>query len=281
MAVPLWTRRPVVGMVQWLHAREKARQYKMPFGLLERLGVRTHRRLIAVSQDTASRLSTMNPRAHVTVIGNGIDAGLLELTPRLGHDILFLGRLELDGKGLDLLLQAWAVASRRLPAQLVVAGSGPDDVRARRLAQQLGVADRVRFVGWVSGAEKTRLLNESRLLVLPSRAETFGLVALEALAAATPVLAFDLPALREVVPPGAGWLVTSFDVSALADRLAAVYDDDEAMLAAGRRGRAFAQGFDWADLAHDQALAYRAAVDEDRARGKTSSALLALRGRGA
>jgi glycogen(starch) synthase len=117
--------------------------------------------------------------------------------------------------------------------------------------------------------------------VLPSRAETFGLVALEALAAATPVLAFDLPALREVVPPGAGWLVKSFDVSALADQLVTVYDDDEAMLAAGRRGRAFAKAFDWADLARDQALAYRAAVDEHRARGTTSSALLALRGRGA
>src|SRR5690348_7635679 len=106
MAVPLWTRRPVVGMVQWLHAREKARQYKLPFHLVERAAVRTHRSLIAVSQGTADRLADLNPSASVTVIGNGVDPRLLDQPPQLGRDVLCIGRLELEGKGLDLLLPA-------------------------------------------------------------------------------------------------------------------------------------------------------------------------------
>jgi glycosyltransferase involved in cell wall biosynthesis len=266
MAVPLWTTRPVIGLVQWLHAREKARQYKLPFHIVERLAVRSHRRLIAVSADVAARLTAMNPRAQVTVIGNGIDAALLEEPAQLGRDVLYLGRLELDGKGLDLLLRAWLVATESLDADLIIAGDGPDELRVRRLARQLGIADRVRFAGWVAGEEKRRLLSRCRLLVLPSRAETFGIVALEALAAATPVVAFDLPALREVVPAGTGWLVQSFDWTALAERLVAVYDDEAAVRGAGRRGRGFAAAFDWDVLARQQARVYRAAVDEHHRR---------------
>ncbi len=260
MAVPLWTRRPVVGMVQWLHAREKARQYKLPFHLVERAAVRTHRSLITVSQGTAERLHAMNAAASVTVIGNGVDPQLFEQPPQLGHDVLCLGRLELEGKGLDLLLPAWARASRQVDGDLVVAGSGPDEVRVRRLVEHLGLGRRVRFAGWVSGAEKARLLAGSRLVVVPSRAETFGIVAVEALAAGTPVVAFDIPCLREVVPSGCGRLVPPFDVGALAGAIVDLYPRAEHLLALGTAGRAFAAGYDWDDLARRQAEVYAAAA---------------------
>jgi len=262
MAAPLWTNRPTIGMVQWLHAREKARQYKMPFHLLERAGVRTHRRLIAVSGGTAERLRAMNPRAHVDVIGNGVDVALFQQQPQLGRDVLFLGRLEMGGKGLDLLLQAWASACHELDGQLVIAGRGPDESRIRALADRLGVSDHIRFVGWVRGPEKHQLLSGSRLVVVPSRHETFGIVAVEALAAATPVLAFDIPCLREVVPPGCGWRVHAFDVAAFAAQLISLYPDSDRLLAAGCQGRIFATTYDWDLLARQQARVYRAAVHQ-------------------
>lgn len=260
MAVPLWTRRPVVGMVQWLHAREKARQYKLPFHLVERVAVRTHRSLITVSQGTAERLHAMNPAASVTVIGNGYDPEISAQPHRLGHDVLCIGRLELGGKGLDLLLAAWARASREVEGDLVVAGHGPDEMRVRRLADHLGITARVRFVGWVSGAEKARLLAGSRLVVVPSRAETFGIVAVEALAAGTPVVAFDIPCLREVVPSDCGRLVPPFDVEALAGAIVDLYPRAEHLLALGAAGRSFAAGYDWDDLARRQAEVYSATV---------------------
>ena len=257
MAVPLWTRRPVIGMVQWLHAGEKARQYKLPFHLVERAAVRTHRSMIAVSQGTADRLSALNPAAALVVIGNGVDPELLSQPAQLGRDVLCIGRLELEGKGLDLLLPAWARVSRHVDGDLVIAGRGPDEARVRRAVERLGLTSRVRFAGWVSGAEKARLLAASRLVVVPSRAETFGMVAVEALAAATPVIAFDIPCLREVVPADGGRLVPPFDVEALAAAMIDLYPRTEHLRSMGSQGRAFAAGYDWDVLARRQAAVYR------------------------
>ncbi|MGH3546550.1 MAG: glycosyltransferase family 4 protein [Pseudonocardiaceae bacterium] len=261
MAAPLWTGRPTIGMVQWLHAREKARQYKLPFHLIERAGVRRYRRLIAVSGGTANQLLEINPRAKIDVISNGVNPAGFQEPQQLGRDVVFIGRLELRGKGLDLLLQAWARTAHHLDAQLIIAGRGPDESRIRNLVDQLGISDRVRFVGWANGAEKFALLSSARLVVVPSRHETFGIVAVEALAAATPVLAFNIPCLQEVIPPGCGWQVRPFDVTAFADTLRSLYIDSDRLLAAGRRGRVFAANYDWDTLAAQQAQSYRAALD--------------------
>ncbi|WP_433787496.1 FkbM family methyltransferase [Actinomycetospora sp. CA-101289] len=252
MAAPRWTGRPTVGLVQWLHARDKARQYRVPVHWVERAGVRSHDRLIAVSEGTAERLRAMNPDARVDVVGNGIEPALFAPPARVGRDVVFLGRLELQGKGLDLLLTAWAAVCGEVEGDLVIAGGGPEEPRVRRFAERLGVGERIRFVGWCSGADKVALLADARLVVVPSRHETFGLVALEALAAATPVLAFDIPCLREVIPDGVGWTVPAFDGDALAARLVDLLTGADALdtlAAAGARGREFARAFDWDALA--------------------------------
>jgi glycosyltransferase involved in cell wall biosynthesis len=262
MAAPLWSGRPTVGMVQWLHARDKAREYKLPFHLIERAGVRSYRQLIAVSCGTANRLMDINPRARIDVISNGVNPAGFQEQQQLGRDVVFVGRLEMRGKGLDLLLRSWARACPHFDAQLIIAGRGPDELKIRDLADQLGISDRVRFVGWVQGARKFALLSGSRLVVVPSRHETFGIVALEALAAATPVLAFNIPCLQEVIPPGCGWQVPPFDIIAFASTLTNLYADHDRLLAAGKKGRSFAANYDWDALAAQQAHTYRAALDK-------------------
>jgi glycogen(starch) synthase len=109
---------------------------------------------------------------------------------------------------------------------------------------------------------KWRLLAGARVAVVPSRHETFGMVALEALAAATPVVAFDIPGLREVVPEGSGWRVPAFDVPALAERIRAACADPALAQAAGLAGRHFAVGFDWDVLAGRQDEVYRSVLEE-------------------
>lgn len=260
MAAPLWTGRPTIGMVQWLHAADKARQYRLPLHWLERWGVRSHTRLIAVSQGTADKLAALNPAASVEVVGNGIDPEALEGETGLGRHVLFIGRLELHLKGLDLLLAAWAQAAPRIGDKLIIAGTGPDQERIERLIGSLGVAESVDLVGWVSGERKHALMRSARLVVVPSRHETFGLVAVEALAGGTPVIIFDIPCLREVVPAGCGWRVAPFDVGALAAELAQRYGSEAELLDAGRRGRDFARGFDWDAQAQRQAHIYRSGV---------------------
>lgn len=257
MGAPLWTGRPTVGMVQWLHARDKARQYGLPLHWLERQGVLSHTHLIAVSQGTADKLTSLNPDATVAVVGNGIELESLEGEIALGRHVLFIGRLELHLKGIDLLLAAWAEVVPTIGDRLVIAGTGPDEQKIEHLIASLGLADSVDLVGWVSGEHKRSLVRSARLVVVPSRHETFGLVAVEALAAGTPVIIFDIPCLREVVPAGCGWSVEPFDAGALAREIASRYGREADLLEAGHRGRDFARAFDWDAQAQRQAHVYR------------------------
>ena len=261
MAAPLWTQRPTIGVVQWLHARDKARQYKLPLHWMERLGVRKHRRLIAVSQGIADRLKKLNPDVHVDVIGNGVDPCVWSNPPRVGKDVLFIGRLEYGHKGLDLLLQAWSQACSRVEGNLLIAGTGPDEDRLRAAVQEAGLSERVQLLGWLSGERKFKTISEARLVVVPSRHETFGLVAIDALASGTPVIAFDIPCLREILPAGTGWLVTPFDVTAFAHQIATRYSQPGLEQVAAE-GRLFAAGYDWDALADLQAQAYVTALGE-------------------
>ncbi|WP_284980180.1 glycosyltransferase family 4 protein [Arthrobacter sp. fls2-241-R2A-200] len=256
MAAPLWTWRPTIGIVQWLHARDKARQYKLPLHWLERWGVRKHRRLISVSQGIADNLWAYNPNVHVDVIGNGVDPSAWKPEPKLGRDILFLGRLEFGHKGLDLLLEAWAQCSERIDATLLIAGTGHDEAKLREAIRKSGLEGRIKMLGWLSGDRKFQALSDARLVVVPSRHETFGLVAIDALATGTPVIAFDIPCLRDVVPRGAGWLVDAFDVNAFADEMARRYMDS-GLRTAALIGREFAAGYNWDALADMQAKSYR------------------------
>jgi glycosyltransferase involved in cell wall biosynthesis len=263
--VPLFTRVPTVAVVQWLFARERSRHYHLPLFLLEKLGVRLHRRFVAVSSYIAEQLRAANQQARIDVVPAGVatppDMGLTDVT---SGRVLYLGRLEWAPKGLDLLLECFGQLTAMPEVRLVLAGEGPDGVRVREAARHSGVGDRVDMLGWVSGPAKWKLLASAAVVVIPSRHESFGLVAAEASSIGTPVVAFDLPSLREILADAGGLLVTPYDTAALAAALERVLTDPllRAMLA--EQGRRQADRFDWdlAALAHDRV--YRAAVGEGR-----------------
>jgi glycosyltransferase involved in cell wall biosynthesis len=105
-------------------------------------------------------------------------------------------------KGLDVLLRALPLVARRAPdATVVVAGrEGNETARLRRLVEGLALADRVRFCG--PRDDVPNLLCAADVFVLPSRWEGLGSVLLEAMALEAPIVASDLPAVREVLRPG-------------------------------------------------------------------------------
>ena len=262
--VPLYERRrPVVALVQWLNAEEKSAQYHLPLHLVQRWGVRLHRRFIAVSEDIATRLRLANPAAEVTVVPNGVDRAAFDIDEPKGADVVYLGRIEIAQKGLDLLVQAVARVRDRLPGRVLLVGDGPDRAAVEAMVSSAGLGDIVQLVGRKSGDDRLRLLAAARLTVMPSRFETFGIVAVESHAVGTPVLAFDIDCLRAVVPDGTGRLVPAYDVAALADTLADMAGDPAGMAEAGQRGRAFARRFDW-DLVAAQQQAVLVAAAEGR-----------------
>ena len=266
VAAPLWSGRPTVGVVQWLNAREKARQYRLPFHLVERFGVRRHARMVAVSHHVGATLQALNPGATVDVIGNGVSPSAALQARVAGPDVLFVGRLEIAQKGLDLLVRAWALAAPRIGGDLVVAGSGADEPRLHELVAQAGLADRVRYAGWVDEPAAIALMAGARLVAMPSRFETFGMVAVEALATGTPVVAFDIDALREVLPAGCTRTVPAFDVEAYAEALVQAYTDTAWITAAAPVARRFAAGYDWDVLAARQEAVYTATATTGVAR---------------
>ncbi len=102
-------------------------------------------------------------------------------------------------------IEVFARIHRAVPARLVMVGDGPERPRARERAQELGVADRVTFLGKHASVEE--LLSCADLVLLPSASESFGLAALEAMACGAPVVATRIGGLPEVIPDGeAGYL---------------------------------------------------------------------------
>jgi glycosyltransferase involved in cell wall biosynthesis len=154
--------------------------------------------------------------------------------------VLFLSRID-NKKGIELLLAAFARLQSRLhrPAALVIAGAG-DSVYTNRLRQQAelaGVADSIFWAGHLDGAAKAAALAEARAFVLPSKAENFGIAAVEALAAGVPiVISRDVAIHHEVSAADAG-LTCERDVQALAECLRRLLSDDalHARLAANAR----------------------------------------------
>lgn len=256
----LWSRRPLVAVVQWLDAQGKSKQYHLPFHRIETAGVRGHDRFVAMSEDLAVQLREGNPTAEVVVVPNGVPTAAFTTAVPRGADLVFLGRLDIAQKGLDLLLPAIAQVRDRLPGKLVLAGDGRDRRAVERLVERAGLADRVVFAGRVDGEEKLRLLAGARLVVMPSRYETFGLVAAEALACGTPVVAFEIPCLREVVAPGTGVLVPAFDVSTYGEVVAELAADLTRVEQLGARGREHARRYDWDDVSEQQEAVYLRAV---------------------
>ncbi|TMB46916.1 MAG: glycosyltransferase [Chloroflexi bacterium] len=259
--VPRWARGRVIGHVQWLSASEKASEYHLPFDLSERWGVRSHHQLIAVSEHVAERLRTINPAAEVVVLPNGVESGVWRVKPNKGSgDLLYLGRLEAQGKGLDLLLAAFAKIQKQTSARLMIAGDGQDWDSLHAMVRRLGLEGRVSLLGRVAGDARFQLLADAQVVCVTSRYESFGLVPLEAMACATPVVAFDIQAMREMVVRGTGLLVPAFDVDAYAQALLRLISNPELCARMGARGRRRALGYEWGAIARRQEDVYLRAV---------------------
>ena len=144
--------------------------------------------------------------------------------------LLAFGRF-VHKKGFDVLLRAVA----RLPDQdayrLVLAGDGPDRDKLTALADELGIAERVDFPGWLE--DVTPLLDQADVFVLPSRHEPFGIVVLEAMARGTAIVSTRTEGPVTILDTDSGWLCAIDDAADLAIQLEDAIRDD-----AGRSARA-------------------------------------------
>ncbi len=186
--------------------------------------------------------------------------------------VISAGRLE-HQKGHDLLIQAFAAAPACASLDLVILGRGQMETALRRLASELGVADRVHFPGFV--ANPWSWLAKARLFVLPSRFEGFPTALAEALACGCPALATDCDyGPGEMVAHGQnGWLAPVDDMPALAAAMQDILSNPEAAAMVAARGRASVERL---DLPHIVGAYSRLFVEQALARSPTAVAELQL-----
>ncbi|MFP7832865.1 glycosyltransferase [Marisediminicola sp. LYQ134] len=170
--------------------------------------------------------------------------------------IVIVGRVQpLKAQDLGVRLLADMTRGSGPSPVLVIAGeSTPGDEgyarSLRTLADELGVADDIRFIGSVDRDYLARLLAEATLTLVPSHSETFGLVALESAASGTPVVGFRSTGLVESVDDGvSGVLVDSREPREWARVVSALLDDRDGLEALARGARDHAEGFTWASTA--------------------------------
>jgi glycosyltransferase involved in cell wall biosynthesis len=226
----LVTGRPVVATVQLFVDVEPGGR----LALERRLLAPAVARHIAVSEHVRSRIEALGwPRAKIEVIRNAIDVDAFRRPPDPGarghllggeHATLVLvpGRLD-SQKGHRHLLQA---ATEVPEAVFALAGDGPLREDLTAMAANLGVADRVRFLGY--RGDVADLLAACDLVVLPSLYEGLPLTVLEAMAASRPLIATDIPGTDEVVVHDEnGLLVPPADPGALASAIRGLAGDPE------------------------------------------------------
>ena len=215
------------------------------------------------------------PDGKIQVVPNGVDRASFTHAPGAtdhirdeyadGPILLHAGRL-VHEKGVQDLIEATVFLVDRHPGLTVlIAGEGPWESELKRQAVELGLDKTVRFLGFVGGAQLPALLAAADCFTIPSRYEPFGMVALEAVAAGTVVVAADAGGLTEFIIDGeTGMAHRPGDPASLADAVSTVLEQPD--LAQRLRDNAsdmISRHYDWGPIASQTADVYeQAEVDE-------------------
>lgn len=245
----------------WLSGAVKGRAYSRAY--FRAVARRALRNADRVAADTATareelvRYTGLNYDS-IAVTGAGVDPEWFAIERRVADPpfVLAVGTVE-PRKDLETAIRAVAA----LPGVRLVSAGAPTPYleKARAVAQQNGVADRVRFYGYVDDATLRLLYSEAAALVFPSTYEGFGLPPLQALAARVPVIASDIPVVREVLGECA-LFVPPRDAEGFADALRRALREPAAMRPMSERGVMRAREFTWQRVAQRTFDLYRSVL---------------------
>lgn len=173
----------------------------------------------------------------IDVVHNGVKVPAKPCSPCSRQDVLFLGRLDAN-KSPDVLLRASREVLERFPDTKIVFGGDGEVEKNKQLAEELGIADRCEFHGWVTGDEREALFERAAVYCLPSKNEGLPMSVLEAMAYGIPTVATAVGGVPQVIEDGVnGFLVDVDDEAALSERLASLLAKPELREELGRNGR--------------------------------------------
>jgi glycosyltransferase involved in cell wall biosynthesis len=268
-----------------LQPREERRS--APFRWMSRRilnGLKEAAHVACDSEATRTALATLAgiPDAQLSVIPNGADTGGLPdadasadveaarlIGSRRGIDLLHVGST-IDRKRIDVLLEVFAAVRAARPSVRLIRVGGPFTAEQRVRARELGIADAIVVLPFVDRATLAAVYRRAAIALLPSEREGFGLPLVEALACGTPVVASDIPALREVGGAAASYCPVG-EIEAWRDCVLRLLEERERVPDAWRRRRNVglerASEFSWSRYTDRVAEVYHLLAGGGPARG--------------
>lgn len=259
---PLYVRKPLFFIIH--HIFNKSIFLEVPFPmalyvyLMEKLGLLICKKkgipLIVVSPSTRDELiqKGFDP-GKIHIIYNCVDHDLYQpeeknrsLTPLIGY----VGRIK-KYKSIEQLLKAFAIVINENPTlRLVIVGDGDNRINLERLSKELGIEKFVEFTGYVDNAKKVNLIQQMWFTVNSSSKEGWGLTVIEANACKTPVIASNVPGLRDSVKDGETGILYEFgNINELSEKIKLLVNDPDLRQKLSINAYNWAKNFNWDDAA--------------------------------
>ena len=230
-------------------------------------------KFMVISESTKEDLTKRGVRKDdIFVIKCGIDQTLYGVDPQVekyrAPTVIYLGRLK-KYKSIDHLLVGFSLILDKIPeARLVIVGDGDYKGYLMDFAQKLNLKNRVEFTGYVDKHEKVKRLQKSWVAVYPSLKEGWGLTNIEANACGTPVIASNVPGLKDSVIGGKTGLLFEYgNVQELSQCIIKILSDQDYRKNLTRGGLSWAKSFSWDDTA-TKTLELMEKIIKQGARGK-------------
>ncbi|HPJ30176.1 MAG TPA: glycosyltransferase family 4 protein [Methanothrix sp.] len=204
-----------------------------PLGMLvEKETVRLPQKIIPVSERVREDLARMGVEAErMEVVGNGVDLELIRSVEANEpiYDVIYAGRLSAH-KRVDLLIEAVGLVREEIPGiRCGIVGDGPEMAALTRLAEELNLAKNVDFLGFLDEEEEViAMMKSSKILVLPSMREGFGISVLEANACGLPAVVVDAKksAAADLIQEGVNGAVCDPSAGSIASKIAELLGSD-------------------------------------------------------
>lgn len=190
---PLFTKIPVVAMPSMFNAKEFEKKYHIPFTIIEKIGLKLYKYIMPYSNIDKAKALRLNPKISYKIIPQGVSNTYFNIRRKKGKYILFLGRFDIAQKGIDILIDAYALISNKISFPLVIAGHGPDKIRLVEKINKLNLTSKVKIVGPAYDKYKYNLMSYALFTAFPSRHDEMCLWTLESLAAGLPIVGFNIP----------------------------------------------------------------------------------------
>ncbi len=253
---PFYAKEQIILLIYHVHQEIFYIFLKFPFNVIAafmegRLMPIVYRNKDVVTISPSSQKDIMNlsftKEKNIQIIHSGVSEKLFVNYPKTDHpSYIYLGRLK-EYKQVDIAIKAFAKVARvKKDATLAIVGSGESYASLKKLVISLGMENAVTFHGKVSEQEKAFLLAKSWAAIQPSQMEGWGLTVIEANAAGTPVIASRVSGLQDsVINYQTGILVPAGNVTAFADAMMQIANDDMLRVNLSQEAQLWAKNFDW------------------------------------